>query len=315
MSETFTLTFHGTRGSRTVCGPEYIEFGGDTTCISAQINKRTIVFDAGSGIVKLGKAQFQSYFAGGAQGPMVTYLLHTHVHYDHLCGLPYYGPLYFNASTTYMYGPRNPLMPYQETIERFLHPPYHPVPTYEMNGEIHWNEVREPQALYFLKGQEAPVLLNPEHPSHKDKIPPEDQVEAVVRCLRGYNHPKCGVMFYRLEAFGRSVVIATDTEAFVLSDRRLVSFSQGADVLVHDAMYTEDTYTSPAVPTQGWGHSTIECALAVARRAQVKRLYMVHHDPNHTDQDLLKIEAQAKEKLPGASCARDGQTLDLLQEF
>jgi ribonuclease BN (tRNA processing enzyme) len=311
MSDTFTLTLYGTRGSRTIAGERFARFGGDTTCVGLQIGQRRLIFDAGSGIVKLGQDAAAAHRASGDPNPLKTWLFLTHAHYDHLCGLPYFGPLYAPNAITWLYGPRNPFMSFQETIERFIHPPYHPVPMYEMQGEVRWGEISEPEALYFLKGQDDPVPVRRCRPHLP--APDPDQVELVVSCMRGYNHPKSGVIIYKIQSQGRTVVLATDTEAYVLDDQRLIRFAQGADVLLHDGMYTEETYTSSPVPTQGWGHSTIESAVAVARAAAVKRLYLVHHDPAHDDDAMQAIEARAAALFPAARCGRDGLTLDLLQ--
>jgi ribonuclease BN (tRNA processing enzyme) len=311
MSDTFTLTLYGTRGTRTVAGAQYAQFGGDTTCLGVRIGQRQLVFDAGSGIVKLGKDVAARHFSSGAGGNLKNYLFLTHAHYDHLCGLPYYGPLYIPQAITWLYGPRNPMMSLRQTIEGFVHPPYHPVPMYEMQGKVHWGEISEQNSVYFLKGQDAPVLINSYHDPH----PAPEQVEARVTCMRGYNHPKSGVLIYKVESQGRSLVLATDTEAYVLDDRRLINFAQGVDVLIHDAMYTEESYTSMPVPTQGWGHSTVESAIAVARAADVGRLYLVHHDPAHDDETLLQIEERARQSYPRAISGRDGHTLDLLKTF
>lgn len=250
MSDTFTLTLYGTRGSRTIAGERFARFGGDTTCVGLQIGQRRLIFDAGSGIVKLGQDAAAAHRASGDPGPLKTWLFLTHAHYDHLCGLPYFGPLYAPNAITWLYGPRNPFLSFQETIERFVHPPYHPVPMYEMQGEVRWGEVSEPEALYFLKGQDDPVAVRRCRPHIP--APDPDQVELVVSCMRGYNHPKSGVMIYKIQSQGRTVVLATDTEAYVLDDQRLIRFAQGADVLLHDGMYTEETYTSsPSPPRAG----------------------------------------------------------------
>ncbi len=313
--EQFELTFHGTRGTRTTTGAQNQEFGGHTTCIGLTINGRRLVFDSGSGIVQFGQRILGEHFATGAPGPVVSYLFHTHCHYDHICGFPYYGPLYFADSTTYVFGPRSPGLSFEQALRLYVHPPFHPVPIYEMEGTIVWGEVCEPEAILFVKGQEAPLSVNVKHSTLRKSAPPPEDVELVVRTLRGYNHPKSGVMMYRIEHAGRAVVIATDTEGYVFGDRRLIQFSRGADVLIHDAMYTRETYAETGLPTQGWGHATIDCAANVARAAGVERLYLIHHNPSHNDEELRQIEVRTQALFPGTIAARDGHTLDLLKTF
>ncbi len=315
MPDRFKLTFYGTRGTRTVAGPEFVEFGGHTTCIHIEAGDRHLVFDSGSGIVKLGQDLMGKHFAAGAQGPLVSYLFHTHCHYDHIVGFPYYGPLYYPDSTTYVYGPRSPMMSFEDAMRAFVHPPYHPLPLHEMEGVVQWGEVNEPEAIFFVKGQEEPVVVNVKHSRLRQQAPPPEEVETVVRCLRGYNHPKSGVMVYRIEHAGRAVVVATDVEGYVHGDQRLIQFSKNAEVLIHDAMFTRDTYTNMPVPTQGWGHATVSCAMDVGRQADVDRIYLVHHSPAHNDAKLRQLEEQARELFPRAMSARDGHSVDLLEDF
>ena len=307
----FTLTFYGTRGTRTVCGKQYLEFGGHTTCMAVRAASRLLVFDSGSGIVQLGKDEVTRHRASEGGGPLLTYLFQTHCHHDHISGFPYFTPFYLRNSTSYVFGPRSPVMGFEEAMTTFLHTPYHPVPIYEMPGKIVWGEVREPYAYYFVAGQEVPVVVNSCH-SEQRKNAPKD-AEVVVRCLRGYNHPKGGVMFYRVEHQNRSIVIATDTEGYVHGDQRLVRFAAKADVLVHDGMYTDEAYTSGVAPTQGWGHSTVGTALDVAKQANVRRLFLVHHEPEHGDETLAQIESDAQAELACAAVARDGLVIDLLE--
>ena len=311
----FTLTFYGTRGTRTVSGPQYAEFGGHTTCVVVEAGDRKLVFDSGSGIVAFGKQLVNDHFASTRPGPITSYLFHTHAHYDHICGFPYYAPLYVPDSTTYVFGPRNPLSSFEEALRTFVHTPFHPVPLYEMEGELRFGEIREPEAVFFVKGQADPVTVNVKHSELRKAAPTPAETEVVVHCLRGYNHPKSGVMFYRIEHAGRSVVLATDTEGYVFGDRRLARFASGASILIHDAMYTKNTYTSDILPTQGWGHSTVRCALRVAELAEVGHTYLVHHDPNHDDDTLRAMEADAQHKRPSSEIARDGTVVDLIKSF
>ena len=315
MGDRFELTFFGTRGSRTVHGRQFLEYGGHTTCAGIRIGDRQIVFDSGSGIVELGQNLISDHFNSGRPGPVVSYIFHTHCHYDHICGLPYYTPLYLPNSTTYFYGPRSTQRTFKDAIKSFIHPPFHPIALHEMAGEKVWNSVSEADTIYFIKGVEAPRIVRSQHSQYADQIPDASEIELTIRCLFGYNHPKNGVMVYRLEAGDRSVVFATDVEGYVHGDQRLIRFAKGADVLIHDAMYTEDRYIQTPTPTQGWGHSTLEIATDVATQADVKRLYLIHHDPSHSDDTLNEMEKIAQLRFASTTSARCNTSVDLINEF
>ncbi len=312
MTEQFTLTFHGTRGSRAVNGPQHKKFGGHTTCFGVTFGQRQILIDGGSGIVDAAQAHAKRHFASRPAEPLLTYLFFTHAHYDHLCGMPYFAPFYIPSATTYIFGPRSPYMTFEEAMGRFLHPPFHPVPLYEMQGRKIWGQVEESDTFFFLKDVEAPVSVRMSHPTERKKAPNPEHVELKISCMRGYNHPKSGVILYKIEGGGKSVVVATDVEGYVDGDQRLIAFAKGADVLIHDAMYTQDQYTKMPVPPQGWGHSTVEIAARVAEAADVGRLYLVHHDPNHNDEQIEAIEAIAQAIFPASYAARDGVEVKLL---
>ena len=141
--------------------------------------------------------------------------------------------------------------------------------------------------------------------------PDDDRV--IVRVMQSYGHPQ-GVMVYRVSWRGKSVVFATDTEGYVNGDQRMVNFAQNADVLIHDAQYTEDHYTgkragSPA--TQGFGHSTAEMACQIAEAADIGQLVLFHHDPNYEDTAIQEIETKARKIFPNTVAARQGQVIEL----
>ncbi len=312
MSDTFRLTFYGTRGSRTVPGAQAGRWGGHTTCLGIRAGSRELIFDAGSGIVPLGESLVRQHMSAAPQEVLRAYLFQTHTHLDHLCGLPYFIPLYLPLTTLWMLGPRTAHLSFQETIERLLHPPFHPVPLFEMPSLIRWGEIAEPTSALFVRGQHDPLLLNLKHPDQRALAPPPEEIEVAVHTLHGYNHPKCGVTIYRVEHAGRAVVFATDVEGYVHGDQRLIRFARGADVLIHDAMYTADRYANPNTPTQGWGHSTVEIAAEVARAADVGHLYLVHHDPGHDDARLAQMETLGQSLFPRTTSAFDGLSIDLL---
>ena len=110
---------------------------------------------------------------------------------------------------------------------------------------------------------------------------------------------------FRLEHAGRAIVYATDTEHFACVDPTLARLAAGADILIYDAQYTPAEYPSKV----GWGHSTWQAGVELARAAGVPQLVLFHHDPNRTDTQLAAIEAEADAALPGTIAAREGMVL------
>jgi ribonuclease BN (tRNA processing enzyme) len=118
-------------------------------------------------------------------------------------------------------------------------------------------------------------------------------------------------MCYSVEYRGKRAVFATDTEGYEGGDRLLTRFSRGADLLVHDAEYTDVEYVGPPLARQGWGHSTWRMASEVGQRADVKRLALTHHHADHDDATMADIEREVQASFPSAFVAREGTTVKL----
>lgn len=299
MSVDISVTIHGCRGSIPVSGPQFVRYGGNTSCAVVRVGDREVVFDAGSGI------RDYSHHLNATAGPR-THIFFSHAHYDHVLGLPYFSPMYRPDTTVDLWGPRDMRFEsFEATLDNLIRPPYHPVSLWEMLSRKRFHDITEADVVYFLKDRDDVMHLRPSHPDDAGRVPPSDEVEFSVHCMRGYNHPKSGVNIYKVVAGERSIVYATDTEGYVGADRRLLMFARGADVMMHDAMYTEERYTSMPVPTQGYGHSTVEIATSLAKAAGVKQLVLWHHDPDNTDDELDKVQELAQSLFPNTVVGRD----------
>jgi phosphoribosyl 1,2-cyclic phosphodiesterase len=310
MASDFSLTFYGCRGSIPVSGDSYTRYGGSTPCVVVHAGSRDIVLDAGSGIVDYSRDLLEGY--GEEPAPIQTDLFITHLHLDHLIGLPFFKPIYMPDTTLRMWGPpSNRFGHFEEAIDCLIKPPFFPVALFEMQSVKTFHDIADSHVVYFLEGRDEPVQLRPNHPRDREQLPDPDDVEIEVHCMRGYNHPKSGVFIYKVLYGGKTLVYATDTEGFVHGDRRLMHFARGADVLIHDAMYTDDHYISMPEPTQGYGHSTVEIASALADKAGVDRLFFFHHDPASTDDRLDEAESIGKSLFANSAVARDGLTVEI----
>lgn len=291
------VTFRGVRGSHAMPGSTTIRYGGNTTCLEVRAGDQLIIIDAGTGIISLGKELMRN--AGGK--PIQCTLLFTHLHHDHNEGLPFFQPVYLPSSRIDMFGPD----PLEEDIGRVLfQSPYFPVDLDELPAVKVLTSLLLADTIVFEENR--PRLIN----SNRTKIALEQQA-VYVRVLRGKSHPRQGIYIYRVYCGDKSVVFATDTEGYIGGDARLIRFAEGADLLIHDAQYSMEDYTGGAVPKQGFGHSTPEMAIEVARKAGVKQVALTHHDPDSTDDMLDKIEAEAREQWGQAFLAREGMVIEL----
>ena len=305
MSETMRVTFWGVRGSFPVPGPDTVRFGGNTPCVEVQANGHTIILDAGTGIVRLGNDLLRR--AKEKSEPVRATLLFSHMHHDHTQGFPFFTPAYVGSSVLNIFGPRVFERDLEETLAHSMLPPSFPVALQEMNSLKFVRNMTETDVILLGKTEDAVTVRNFYH----EQV--EDDPELVrIKALRSYAHPE-GVLIYRIEWRGKSVIYATDTEGYVNTDQRLAAFAKGADLLIHDAQYSEAHYLGQdgVAATQGWGHSTPQMACAVAKTAGVKRLVLFHHEPRYTDDMITGLEAQAKTIFPEAQAAFEGLSIEI----
>jgi phosphoribosyl 1,2-cyclic phosphodiesterase len=265
------------RGSVPAPGPSTTRYGGNTACVEVKCGDELLIFDLGTGVRALGEQL-------GSDG-LKAHVFVSHYHYDHLQGLPFFTPMFDPRSRFTFYGPTRLGRTVQDVIVGQMQQPYFPV-TAEM--------VFRAQVTYrpFAEGDRLQLG------------------EAVVTALE-VNHPG-GNLAYRVDYRGRSVVYATDCEHGSDRDAKLEAFSQGADLVIYDAMYSEDEYMGRVgSPKIGWGHSTWQNAIRLADNASVKKLCLFHHDPTRTDRDLEAVLRQVRRQRPDAFGAREGQIVSL----
>ncbi|MBA3532601.1 MAG: MBL fold metallo-hydrolase, partial [Ardenticatenales bacterium] len=125
MSDQFLVRFWGVRGSYPVPGADTLKYGGNTPCIEVQVAGHTIILDAGTGLINLGKALIQRSVASAT--PITATILFSHTHHDHTQGIPYFAPAYMGASTFYIFGPRLFQNQLAETLSKTMLPPNFPL--------------------------------------------------------------------------------------------------------------------------------------------------------------------------------------------
>jgi ribonuclease BN (tRNA processing enzyme) len=189
----------------------------------------------------------------------------------------------------------------EKVLENNQSPTMFPVGLREMASIKEIRSVREMQVILWDK---AGVRVAGKGTRFEDDA-------LVINIHKSYAHPG-GVYIYRVTWRGKSIVYATDTEGYVDTDRRLVQFSQGADLLIHDAQYSEKHYCGQMTgfsSTQGYGHSTVTMACEVATAASVGKLVLFHHDPAYDDNMLDEIQDEAQKRFENVISAYEGLTL------
>lgn len=273
-----SIRFWGVRGSCPSPGPETALVGGNTSCVEVVAGGTHIALDAGTGLRRLGSA-----LMGSPGKPTELTVLLSHVHWDHIQGLPFFAPIYV-PGTKLVLGCGATTTPLRDSLRRQMSAPNFPVDWNDLPSSIEYRELRDGASLQVG--------------------------DATVHIARA-NHPDA-VFAYRIEHAGHSVVYATDTEHYACVDPRLLSLARDADVLVYDAQYLPEEYDGKAGPSRvGWGHSTYEAGAALAHAARVSKLVLFHHDPSRADDAVAAIEERARSTFDDVVAAREGDTIDL----
>jgi len=266
------VRFWGTRGSIAAPGEKTSKYGGNTSCVEVRAADGTvIVLDCGTGARELGQHLLRS-----ADGPLRLHLFIGHTHWDHIQGFPFFAPAFLPDTELNIYAPAG----FQRRVEDAIAGQmqyYFPITLRDLCSRIHFTELEEG---FFRVGE---VLVQTQYLNHT-----------------------APTLAYRISSGGATVAYVTDHEPFWKpkgrtfhhpGDQRHLSFLEGADLIIHDAQYSEEEYAGKI----GWGHSTVEYATDIALSAGSSRLALFHHDPSHDDATVVRLEAMARERAAAVS--------------
>ena len=269
------IHFWGVRGSIAVSGSNYTEFGGHTPCVEVRLGDRLFIIDAGTGITSLGAAL-------GENAPPVIDILLSHLHLDHVTGLPFCKPALKTDRLVRTYcgnlGGENA----KAALDRLFSPPLFPVRLDHLPARFEHVGFRAGETLRF-----------------------EDGIAVETLPLK---HPD-GATGFRFHHGGRSLCYISDIEHCEIQwpPRDLAEFVRGSDLVIFDGMFTETEYPC----CRGWGHSTWQKGVELCRAAQVGSLAIFHLSPYHDDETLRCMEAELQAAMPNAFIARQGQEVVL----
>lgn len=277
----FSICFWGVRGSVACPGSQTVRYGGNTACIEMRVGGERLIFDGGTGLRNLGQQMLPEM-------PVRANMFFTHSHWDHIQGFPFFVPAFVPGNKFKIHGA---IAPNGSTIEQrlndqMLHPNF-PVPLQIMGATLEFCDIEVGEVVKIGEVEISNAMLN--HPG-----------EAVG---------------YRVSYRGHSAAYVSDTEHFPERlDENVLRLAKDADVMIYDCTYTDAEYHDPSNSKVGWGHSTWQEAVKLAKAANVKQLVIFHHDPTHTDDFMDDIVRQTSIALPSSIVAKEGMVLELIKE-
>ncbi len=250
------IIFNGVRGSTPCAGPEYTHFGGHSASVAVENEEAPpLLLDLGTGLRKYAD-RCADVFHGA--------VLLSHLHWDHVQGLPFFTPLHREGASLDVYGPAQDGGSLGEVFAEMMRPPFFPIVPGQLTGDVRFHDTAE---------DDFPI----------------GGAKVRSRWVRHVG-PTLG---FRVEIGGVSIAYVPDHGP--AQSRRgdddyipheVLELCDGVDILIHDAQHTPAEFEAK----RHWGHCTAEYAVEVAREAGARRIVLFHHDPAHGDDDLVAIE-------------------------
>jgi len=262
------MTFWGVRGTLPCSGEDTLKYGGNTSCVTLEFPRQQFfIFDCGSGIKNLG-----DWFVAQQRKGINAKIFISHPHWDHINAIPFFAPLYIQGNEFEVLGANQGDITMREIVSAQMEGVYFPITFAQFAARVYFHDLEE--ETLKVSGIEVQTKL--------------------------LSHPgKC--LGYRINYNGRSICYITDNEMYVETsnfydshyEKRLAEFVESSDVLITDTTYTDEEYMTK----EGWGHSCISKVVDLADKANVKQLFLFHHDPDQNDDAIDAKFATAKAML------------------
>jgi phosphoribosyl 1,2-cyclic phosphodiesterase len=270
------IKFWGVRGSTPTPQSENLRYGGNTSCVEVRLGDRLFIFDCGTGFRAFGHGLKHEF----RDRPVFAHVFVSHFHWDHIQGIPFFGPLYDNAENHFVFHSSSRTRSLKRVMEEQMASPYFPVNMSEMKAKREFRDIEEGRV----------------------------EVDGVTIQTSWLNHPQ-GCLGFRLETKDGVFVYATDNEpGNELFDKNVRTLAAGADVLIYDSQYLPEEYEARR---RGWGHSHWREAVNVVMESGAKELVLYHHDPDHNDNCIDKIVTEARNYYPRVRAASEGMEIIL----
>jgi len=270
------IKFWGVRGSIPTPGPTSVRYGGNTSCIELRHDNKLFILDAGSGIRGLGHELMKQ------KGPVQAAILISHMHWDHIQGIPFFTPAFIPGNQFVFYGAEETDKELETIIAGQMDPTYFPIEMKDMASKLEFQR-----------------LVEGRH-----------QIDGIWVETLFVNHPG-NALGYKIHFNDKSIVYISDNEPFITppastagnmyigedGNQKLINFIKGSHVLIHDSQYTPEEYRTHMT----WGHSPFDYTVKLGIEASVDTLILFHHDPLHSDDmidDMLKEAIQLSKSAP-----------------
>ncbi|HCC07473.1 MAG TPA: MBL fold metallo-hydrolase [Clostridiales bacterium] len=272
MAIDFEIKFYGVRGTYPVSDKNMIKYGGNTPCVYMKVAGKNFIFDAGTGIIKLGEEVNTKEFDAN--------IFITHMHHDHIQGLSFLKPLFLDENSNIkIYCKNYKEATFESIIKAFLHEPLFPYNIDTSKAKHEFEPIESGDIIEF--GDIKVYTIQNNHPD--------------------------GGLGYKVTYNNKSCCYITDYEVKEENIDELTNFIKGTDILIMDATYNKEEYKEK----EGWGHSTWEDVTHIAKDAKVKKLFLFHHKPTRTDRELNEIQKNARKILKNTFCAKEDERVVL----